>query len=296
MHLPKATAFNNQHQKIRYTLGHVFASILILESAKAHNTSSTESNNARKSPTSRNLLSMSSLLYRTRGIRIFLSGLPAAITYNVAQYLIANSLLTLIFGDGLLNPVAEVLSSVLLSELHLHWTQATILAKPAKLTKLRHSKRRWKALAIPSLALAAAKVLMGSIPGYMHKATRIFAEGSDASAELSVAHLVSTEVLAALLVLAIRLFVFLPASAVLEYVEVSFLARTDETVVPCLQKKRGAKVAELLEFENMPLDFGAAHRVVRFSTCIWLLGLHLKKCAVVFCVDLTVWGLVQLLL
>ena len=137
---------------------------------------------------------------------------------------------------------------------------------------------------------------MGSIPGYIHRATRIFAGSSDAAAELGVAQLVSIEVLAALLVLAIRLFVFLPASAVLEYVEVSFLARTDETVVPATQKKRGARVAEVLEVENMPLGFGGASRMVRFSTCLLLLELHLKKCAVVYCVDLGVWGSVRLVL
>ncbi|KAL1970747.1 hypothetical protein VTN77DRAFT_2581 [Rasamsonia byssochlamydoides] len=272
--------------------------MLMLESVHVHEIAKDPTRvdevGVKQGPVSRKVVDALSFLYRTGGIRMFCKGLDAAIVYHPAQSSVTGLLQALVFRHPFLRPVAYIISSVLLAELHLHWTHATISAT-SSCFRLRHDRGRWKTLTIPALVHATAKVLMDYMPTYVKTSVTFLVE-QHAPVEIRARKVVIiTEVLSAFLMLALRFFVLLPASITLMLIEASFVPKTEETIVPSAEKpQRRARIAELFSNQDTPVNWETARRLVHCSTHLWFLELHIKKCLIQLSVELLAWLLIGL--
>ncbi|KAF7586225.1 hypothetical protein BBP40_009223 [Aspergillus hancockii] len=266
-------------KQIDYYLSHVASIMLIPESERIHaaNHSAADfvNDNFRNHPTTRSLTKSSSLLYQTGGLRMFLKGLKTGMVS---------------FQHYLLQPIANVISTLLLAELHMAWTHATISATSStgSLLNLRHNHRTWKTLAIPSLVSAGAQAALEYFPAAADSSwTLIF--GNTGRGNLPGNYIAYLEVSTMLPTLIMRMGVVLPASIALALVEASFLPQTETTIVPSTKGHR-SRMAALVwgKLHKIQSGFRGVYGLVRGSTYFWLWELHVKRCLLQAVVDLVV--------
>ncbi|RHZ64296.1 uncharacterized protein CDV56_108440 [Aspergillus thermomutatus] len=138
-------------------------SILILETAETQ-INSHELGKEKKVPSSRRLAHTLSTLNYQFGLH----GFGAACTYWISRFAITKLLHSLILQHEYLNPIAYILSSVLLAENHFFWTARMVLA-PGQMSLVSSCRdyKRWKALALPAMVHASAEALMSHVPTIM---------------------------------------------------------------------------------------------------------------------------------
>ena len=241
-------------------------------------------------PVSRQVVNSLSLLYRHHGIGVFYKGLHVAVLYHLARTSIAVLLGATIFRPTYFQPIADVLSTVAVSELHLHWTQRSVSARQTRLGSwtFRHNRQRWKTLVVPSAAQGTALVLLR----YLSKPSLETAT----SIEVASWSIVAFAVLRAFLALVTRLLVLSPLFVCLTLIEASFLDPVEDTLVYSRRKKSFLPVGTIFPKREMPLSFERARKQALLSTCLWLLELHVKKCLVQMALESLTFLVIRLMI
>ncbi|PLB43974.1 hypothetical protein P170DRAFT_480916 [Aspergillus steynii IBT 23096] len=288
-----------------YFLGHIMAVVMILESQTLHthasalmHTSADPLNIAAPAPVSRSVLSAIIFMVCTVGLRVFFKGVKAAIVYNVSVLLLTlflDKIGRLLFGPRSFVPyAARLLSSILLSSLHLAWTQAMICipssSTPASSSLEKSSPSTWRILALPSLFLTAVQILLNNFPRlFLRLSLFLVPEHVLRNAQPWQPKLASL-----ILVTLCRLLLYFPARIALTLTEVRLLPEGDQTIIPSV-RGRGARIGELGVFEHsspgvsgVGVSSGLGTRfgldLGRWDTVLWLWELHVKNSLVQFAV------------
>lgn len=281
---------------IDYYLSHVVAVMLILESerllATNRSTAGFVDDNIRSQPITRSLNRTASFLYHMGGLPMFLKGIQMGLVYRVAHFASTSLLHMVFFRHYLLSPIAPIISTVALAELHMAWTHSTISATSStgSLLKLRPNRKTWRRLLIPSLIYAAARALIEYLPDAADSSFNLFFKGFNYE-EHSEHYIAYFEVSTMLPTLILRMTVVLPASIALILIEASFLPETETTIVPSTQGRR-AKMSELVwgKIGKARSGFSGVYGLVRGSTYLWLWELHAKRCLLQTAVEIVaIW-------
>ncbi|PIG82361.1 hypothetical protein AARAC_009291 [Aspergillus arachidicola] len=258
---------------IRYIIGHVLMSILILETVEKQADAS-ELGDKKPAPSSRQLLRTSAILYRSGGVRLLLNGIGSACTYWAMHISVAKVSTTL-----LPSPAAHILASVLLAETHCLWTARTIMPRDQlRFVSNPGDRRRWKALMLPTLIYAAAETLMMHVPALFDSSI-----SPPPDEEVTIAgllYIVRSDILVSGLMLSAQLFLLIPSYMVLILVQASLLPPTCETLVfsPSRQQ-RGRRVGEIFSAVNRrPLQAQEAAQMIGMGRLLSCLELHGKMC------------------
>ncbi|KAB8206382.1 hypothetical protein P875_00021430 [Aspergillus parasiticus SU-1] len=282
---------------IDYYLSHVVAIMLILESERLHasnqSTADFINDNIQNQPTTRSVTRASSFLYRMGGLRMFLKGLQTGLVYRATHFALTSLLQMALFRHDLLSPIAHVISTVVLAELHMAWTHATISATSStgSLLKLRHNHKAWRKLLTPSLVCAAARAVIDYLPEAADSSFNLFFK-SASTHDPSEHYIAYFEVSTMLPTLILRMTVVLPAFIALILVEASFLSETETTIVPSTQGRR-ARMSALVwgKISKVRSGFAGVYGLVRRSTFFWLWELHAKRCLLQSVVDIIIMWL-----
>ncbi|KAJ5887680.1 hypothetical protein N7495_007721 [Penicillium taxi] len=173
----------------------------------------------------------------------------------------------------LLRPFAFAGSSVLLCELHMFWTCATISA-----SRLPHPifTKAWYNLATPSFLYGMSQFLMYQMQTSM-----------ELSAYMNKPALVT--IVRVIILLVLRVFALLPTTIAVIVTETSLLPENLVTIIPSRTKPRGITVAELFGGTRIPRGFDAfsnASKAFGKNQYLWLMELHLKKCFIQSIIEL----------
>ncbi|PYH65012.1 uncharacterized protein BO88DRAFT_396134 [Aspergillus vadensis CBS 113365] len=267
---------------IRYILGHVLMSILILESVKNQASGYiSEMSDKKPGPSSRQLLHTIATIYRKGNFRLLLNGIGSASSYWVKHMCTKQMLMKALFLPG---PVAYIVSSVLLAEYHFLWTARTILPRDQqRFVPNSGDRQRWKAL-VPATALyAVAESFMMHVPAMFGSDL-----GPSPSTEVSKAYLsgiVGSDIFVSGAMLAAQLLLFFPSFIALILVQTSLLPSVCETLVSApvnrvrQQQQRGSRVGEIFAaFNKGPLHVQDMTRIIGARHMLWCVELHAKMC------------------
>jgi hypothetical protein len=264
---------------VRYTLGHPVASILTLQSVYTRNHGRKYKDedaaiNISDAPLSHYLAKSLHVLYGHRGLYILARGLYVATIYQLLKIAVTNVLTATIFRAVGANPIADIMATVLLAEVHMYWTHATI-SSGNSMVRFRSwtlDRKRWKKLVLPCAVQGSAIALLHWVSRSLPDATG--ASYSDVSRTLS-----AVAVLRAFIALTVRSLVMAPAAAWLTLVEASCLDSGQETLVYERRKGRFVSIGAVFAgYEQR--DYRELWNGVTSHLCLSLLELHLKKCAV----------------
>ncbi|KAB8249881.1 hypothetical protein BDV35DRAFT_343326 [Aspergillus flavus] len=256
---------------IRYIIGHVLMSILILETVEKQADTS-ELGDKKPAPSSRQLLRTSAILYRSGGVRLLLNGIGSACTYWAMHISVAKLSTTLLPSSA-----AHILASVLLAETHFLCTARTILPRDQlRFVSNPGDRRRW--LVLPTLAYAAAETVMLHVPAVFDSSIAPVPDEEVTMAGLL--YIVRSDILVSGLMLSAQLFLLLPSYMVLILVQASLLPPTCETLVFSPSRhQRGRRVGEIFSAVNRgPLRAQEAAQMIRTGQLLSCLELHGKMC------------------
>lgn len=264
--------------QVRYTLGHTLSRILTLQSAYATVHGQGIDNESVGScstdaPLSRHLLRSLRELYAHHGLRIFFKGLYVGAIYRISKVVLTSLLAASVFRHAKLSIIAEIVAKVLLAETHMYWTHATILTRRShpRVRLWPRDLAQWKKILLPSLVQASAIALLR----WISRTTSTIDATSSSDAARTVSGLAVARVLVALIVQA---FVLAPTTVWLTLAEAKSLDRKEETLVYDRTKGRFMNIGAVFAGDQqnrkeLHLDG------VSLPLCLWLLELHLKKCA-----------------
>ena len=276
--------------QVRYTLGHALTSILTVQSVYIQNHSRKYEDEDEKlsksnTPLSRHLANSLRVLYAHRGVRILAKSLYMAAIHQVSKAVLTRVLRATIIRPVRMHQVADIVATVLLAEMHMYWTHATISSgKRARLWT--HDRKRWKKLVLPCVVQGSAVALLNWVSRSLPDTSGV--SNSDVSRMLS-----AIAVLRALIAVAVRSFVLAPATAWLTLVEASYLDSGQETVV--YEQRKGKFVSVGAVFAGYEQKSSVElWKVVSLHSCLWLLELHVKKCAVQMVLEGLVFSTVRL--
>ncbi|KAE8147340.1 hypothetical protein BDV25DRAFT_169202 [Aspergillus avenaceus] len=267
---------------IDYYFSHVVATMLILESERLHamGQSTTEFvRNIHEPPTTRSVTRTTAFLYSSGGPQMLLRGMKAGITYYTALYTLTFIIHNVFLRHQSLRPIARLIATALLTELHMTWTHSIIstTSPTASVSKLRHNRRIWTRLLVPSLVCASAQTIIDYLPeAVSHSYDKLFSHIDPDSLPLHfLAYYDTFTILPALI---LRMGVVLPASIALTLVEANFLPESETTIVPAAKDRR-ARMSALVwgKISKVRSGFGGVYGLVRRSTYFWLWELHLKR-------------------
>ncbi|PYH54475.1 uncharacterized protein BO96DRAFT_397775 [Aspergillus niger CBS 101883] len=271
---------------IRYILGHVLMSILILESLDKQATSyDSELRHKRPGPSSRHLIQTIATLYRKGNLRLLLNGIGPACSYWIKHLCARSMLKTALF---LPSPVAYILASVLLAENRFLWTARTILpCDQQPFVPTSCDRQRWKAL-VPATALhAVIESFMMHLPALFDSDLSLPTETEITKAYLS--GIVGSDILVSGVMLAAQLLLLFPSFIALILVQASLLPSACETLISApvnqgwqqqqQQQHRGRRLGEIFSvFKRGPLQIQDAVRIIGARHVLWCLELHGKMC------------------
>ncbi|KAE8166907.1 hypothetical protein BDV40DRAFT_295938 [Aspergillus tamarii] len=248
---------------IRYIIGHVLMSILILDTVeKQVNVSKVGDKNL--APSSRYLLQTSAILYRRGGFRLLLNGICSACTYWVMHSSVTNLSTTL-----LPSPVAYIVASVLLAETRFFWTAHTILPRDQlRFVSSSRDFRRWRALVLPTLISSTTETVMMYLPALFNSS---LASASNEKVTIEgLSYIVRSDILISALMLFTQLFLLLPSYIVLIQVQASLLPPNCETLTlrPSREQQQGIRVGEIFSAVNQgPLQAWEAAQTIGIGSC-----------------------------
>ncbi|CAI7577474.1 unnamed protein product [Penicillium viridicatum] len=271
--------------QIRYIIGHVLMSILIIETMEKQINAS-EHGDKKPAPSSRQLLRTIAVLYRKGGLRLLLNGIGTACTYWVMHSSVAK-LSSILFPS----PVAYIIASVLLAEKHFFWTAHTILPRDQlHLVPEPRDWRRWKALVLPTLVYAVAETVMMHVPALFDSD---LTAPEEEVAIVGLSYIVGSDILLAGFMLFAQLFLLFPSYIVLILVQASLLPPTCETLVfTPREQQRGRRIGEIFAVNGGPLRAQEAVQMVGVARLLWCLELHGKMCLCLFGVAAVVHSVV----
>lgn len=219
----------------------------------------------RSHPLSRHVVSSLRKLYIHQGVRVFAKGLFIASIYQLLKTVLTSILTVTVFRPAWMHPFADFAATLLLAEIHMHWTHATMLS--GKLNWRRFLDRStWMRLSLPCAAQGSAVLLLNWISDYSP-------ETSEGISSNAVQTLSAIAVLRVAVALAVRSFVLAPTAAWLTLVETSCLYSGQQTLVYDQGKRRFLTSGDVLTRTSDEL-----RKTVSWHLCFWLLELHLKKC------------------
>lgn len=248
-----AIAFVASYASIKYTLGEVMASLVMIEEPKALVVTETkildnedpdaplekaplmdeEISVYKQEPVTNNIKKTVQLLSSVGGRFSRWRGAHIALVYHVAHALINNGythLLSNIMDVPMAFLFSSVISTLCLSRLHMVWTYAMI-SKPSTVhwtKRVTPEKRTFKALALPTIVFSLAQQLVIMVPACVFLTwgplPANMAEVDEQNEALRLLTTLGTAVFIALAVL-------LPASVTLTRVEAALLPEDMETVV-----------------------------------------------------------------
>ncbi|GES61991.1 six-hairpin glycosidase [Aspergillus terreus] len=287
---------------INYTMGHVFATMLILEGERTPTPSRYSDTEHQKDHSHISRITDSPLktfafLRATGGTRMLFRGLSISILYHVCLYIFTAALHLLTGPSIFAATLVDILARVLLSELHLTWTHATICARASAFVSPTHNPQRWSALLIPTLVRATARTAMMHLPHAVNRSsTLLFPHVSvDTAAHDSlVPHLFAFGEVGTLFPwVLIRVFVLMPVTIALTLVEARFLDDAEATILPDATGRRRAKMRDFVDgWMRLVRTQGVAQGVYRFvrgKTFIGLCRLYAIECLVEFVVECVIW-------
>ncbi|CAG8224448.1 unnamed protein product [Penicillium salamii] len=261
---------------LRYILGNVAPTLLILETPLQGKAAAEEAGRVQRRSTFRNVRETFRLVRKAQGF-YFIRALIVGFLYTCTEVSIATILEWHLFRTEVLRPLASAISCGLLCELHLLFMYATISGQPISfkaVLKKTPGQHRWKRLVVPALMYGFAETTMTQICDFVNIAV-LGPEKVPGSSRAGA------EVLAVVLTLAFRLLVLLPAQITRTLAEAAFLAPHIETIIPFPTKDRGLKIGELVSGDKPSTGFAALTDVfkpVGTPKYLWLIELHLKKC------------------
>ncbi|RDH29268.1 hypothetical protein BDQ94DRAFT_182510 [Aspergillus welwitschiae] len=268
---------------IRYILGHVLMSILILESLDRQATSyDSELRHKRPGPSSRHLTQTIATLYHKGNLHLLLNGIGPACSYWMKHLCARSMLKTALF---LPSPVAYILASVLLAENRFLWTARTILPRDQQpFVPTSSDRQRWKAL-VPATALhAVVESLMMHLPALFDGDLALPTETEITKSYLS--GIVGSDILVSGVMLAAQLLLLFPSFIALILNQASLLPSACETLVSApvnqgrqQQHHRGRRLGEIFSvFKTGPLQVQDAVSIIGARHVLWCLELHGKMC------------------
>ncbi|RAL09042.1 uncharacterized protein BO97DRAFT_375373 [Aspergillus homomorphus CBS 101889] len=259
---------------IRYIIGHVFMSILILETVEKQ-VNVSRVGDKKLAPSSRYLLQTSAVLYRRGGFSLLLSGIYSACTYWVMHTLVTN-----LSSILLPSPVAYIMASVLLAETRFFWTANTILQRDQlRFVSSPHDFRRWRALVLPTFIYSMAETIMMHLPALLNSRLAP-ASNEDVTIE-GLSYIVRSDILISALMLFAQLFLLLPSYIVLILVQASLLPPTCETLIfrPSRQQQQGVRVGEIFSaVKQGPLQAWEAAQMIGIGRLLYCLEVYGKMC------------------
>lgn len=256
---------------MRYTLGHTLVTLLTVQSVSIkddihRNGDEDVDLNARSLPLSRQVVSYLRKIYVKQGLRVFAKGIYIAGIYQLLKTAITSILTATVLRPAWTYQFADFLVTILLAEVHMQWTHATLLS--GKLNwRYRFwtvNRSTWRRLILPCAAQGGAVLLLNWTSDYIPDTSSNVAQTLSAIAVLRVA-----------IALAVRSFVLAPATAWLTLAEASCLYSGQQTLVYNQGKGRFLSSGDILKTSS-----NEPWRGVTWHSCFWLLELHLKKCVV----------------
>lgn len=269
-------------------------SILILETAEAQ-TDCHETGSEKRIPSCRRLLRTLSSLYSKGGLRLLFSGLGAAWSYWGVHSSLTKLLSVLFLRHKSLQPLAHIVSSVLLAEYHFFWSARTILPRDQiSQVSRRRDWGRWKSLTIPALVYAGTETCMRHIPAIIEDFSGTPYEPVTFARKSTI---ILSDISVSVLMLALHLVLLLPSYIALISVEASFLPQSCETIIPSSSsRQRGARVGELFPAADLPLQTQKAWQMIGAGRILWCLELHGKMTLCLVYIAALVHSLVYCLL
>jgi hypothetical protein len=276
--------------QLRYILGHVAPTLLILQVSqqKEQLPEKTEGTSEQRC-NFRNVRDSFRLIYQAQGLYTVIRGIVIGFVCWSVNSFVRAFLASLIFRHKWLKPLSHACSSALLSGFHLVFTCATVSARGVPFRSLlrRSGQNRWKKLAIPAFLCGLSQAIMGKLFDFVEMAL-LSPEDRHTSKRATA------EVLAVMVMLGFRLLAVIPTYITLVQAELAFLAPELETAVPSPTKERGLNIGELIGEKKPPVGFAAFANISRSfgtATFLYLIELHLKKCAVHIVVELSLFSL-----
>lgn len=142
-------------------------------------------------------------------------------------------------------------------------------------------------LAIPAFSYGLSEAIMGKLFDFVEMA--LLSPEARYTSKRATA-----EVLAVMVMLGFRLLAVIPTYITLVQAELAFLAPELETAVPSPTKQRGLNIEDLIGKNKPPVGFAALANISRSfgrATFLYMIELHLKKCAVHIVVELSLFSL-----
>lgn len=229
--------------------------------------------NSSDAPLSRHVTNSLRVLYTHVGLHILVKGLYIASIYQLSELVLRSILISTVFRPVWLHLVADIVVTALLAEGHMHWTHTTISSGTSSVRARlwTHDRQRWKKLVLPCVAHGSAVVLFDWVSSFSPNMNG--ASSSDVSRSLSAIAIFRT-----FFALLVRSFLLAPAAAWLTLVEASCLTQEQETLVYEQGKGRFARAGAIFaRYEQR--GSRQFRKGVSLHLCLWLLELHIKKCA-----------------
>lgn len=259
-----------------YMVKRVFATLLILQHIRHPSLLGAE-NEHRKRPVSYRCWSIFRYLYQLGGLSMLLKGMEVGLVYTIT-YSLFTSIATVISTNTLWYLVSHLAIAVLLSGLHLSWTQAVISRQSLGMTFIRKPP---SALVIPTIAHTGAQILMTEMPTFF--GSSILA--NDSYENSSAQKMALRDLVAVFVALTIRICFVLPTSATLCCVEAGFSENVISIMVP---KQKGLYPARG-ENPYRALHDGLGYRkllglTAKFTTTR-LIYLHVEMSLALLCLE-----------
>lgn len=216
-------------------------------------------------------------LHRIGGFRARWRGIGASMAYHLAHSLTVN-LISAFFGSfPPFRAIAYVVSSVLLSKIHMTWTHVMISQPSDKpwYKRIPQDKKIFKALMLPSFVYAVAEVLTFALP----VGVALFcapAAPLNKAEDVEVGPILVRVAMGGLTMLAMSVLILLPASVTLTRIEASFLPDDQETIVPFDRTFNGTNSAITLDGSSQKSLFIEAWRSFDMASRIRLIKFYVK--------------------
>lgn len=237
----------------------------------------------KQSPITSSLCKSFDLLHSVGGFTARWRGLGCAVAYNIAHSITVNFICAIISPMPVVQAVAYVASSMILSKVHMTWTHV-IISKPSSkpwFKRVSNDTTAFKTLLLPSAVYGLAQVATLALPILTFL---VFSSGV-ADVQQQVIGVIG----AGAVMLALTVLILLPASVTLTRIEASFLPADEDTIVPFDRTLNGAKVAAITLDDGTPAVqasckslFIEAWRSFDMSSRLRLIKFYVKMAAVQF--------------
>jgi len=254
-------------------MGHTLACVLILQSLYAQNSREEDAHEMSMVGKTNVLLcrrpvEYMRMLYVRKGGQVLVQSLPAAALYQISSMMIRRVMMITVAGRAALQPVVEAVVAMLLVQMHMNWTRATVSCSShhSASTAKKRTKVAWKKLLL-------ASALHGSSAALLKMASNSVMETGGSNNVWR--QLPAVAVWRVLMAATIRFIAVVPSAAWLTMVEASCLEPGQETLVLDRRKNRFMSIGVV--FNGYGNDgWETLLKRMTMSLYVGLLELHFK--------------------